>query len=108
MIQITRETQMLEGLNDIDLWNKLIKVARKYEVKKYNEEYTDLSSFVFFLGNLGHSINLDKPTIRPNYTNGYTEKDWKAIWKDVYSIYNEQFVEDLKRCLELLKKYADK
>ena len=108
MIQIIKDTQILKGYNDIELWNKLIKIARKYETKKYNKEYTHLSSFVFFLGNLGHSLDLDKPTIEKNFTKEYTEKDWKSIWKDVYSIYDEEFVNDLKKCLSLLKRHTNK
>jgi len=108
MLEITEETQMLEGYNDIGLWNKLIKIARKYEREKYGESYTDLSSFIYLLGNLGHNIKLDEPSIKPNYTDEYTQDTWRSIWKDVYKAYDDKFVDDLKKCLKILKKYNNK
>lgn len=112
MLEITPEDQLKRqrGLNRLALWNKLIKIARKYEQKKYGESYSDLSSFTYFMGCMGHTIDIksEEPKIKPNFYEGYNKKDWKNIWKDVYTIYDEEFVDDFKKCLRFLKRYSEK
>lgn len=109
MLRITTDDQLKiqRGLNNLSTWNKLIKIARKYEQKKYGKSYSDLSSFVYFMGCMGHSIDIEseEPKIKPNFYEGYNKKDWENVWKCVYAIYDEEFVEDFKVCLKLLKKY---
>ena len=96
--------------NDIPMWNKLIKIARYYERKKYSQEYTHLSSMIHFLGTLGHYINIEEEKIVPYYSKYFQKEDWVNMWKEIQKSYHSHspIVKDLKRCLKILKNHIKK
>ena len=109
MLELPSDGQLQGEKINYKKWNMLIKIARKYEKDKHDNNYSDLSGFAYFLGSLGNSIvlNTDEPKIKPNYCKYYSENDWINIWKMVNKEYGKQFVEDFKKCLSILKKYIE-